>query len=330
MNERRLRWGLLGTGRINRAVIPPLRESERHELVAVASRTGERAAAYAAEWGIPKAVAGYDTLLADPDIDVVYVALPNALHAEWTARAARAGKHVLCEKPLVTTREQWQTVADAAGATGVVVAEAFMYRHHSQTLAVGRLVADGQIGEVQLVRGSFTFTLTREGDVRLRPDLAGGSLWDVGCYPVSYARLIVGAEPDEAFGMATMGPTGVDVSFAGQLRFPGGAVAQFDCGFQSPFRTDIEIVGRDGVILVPHPFKPGPAERITVTRAGATEAVEIPGEPLYSGEIDDMADAVQGRRPARVTLADSRGNLAAILALYDSARDRRPVRIEGS
>jgi predicted dehydrogenase len=321
----RLRWGLLGTARINRALIPALRASERSELAAVASRDAEKGAAYAREWGIPR-VLGYEQMLADPGIDVVYIPLPNSLHAEWTIRAARAGKHVLCEKPLALTVEDVDAVAAAARENQVVVAEAFMYRHHPQTRRVKELVAAGAIGEVKLVRGAFTFDLNREGDVRLAPALGGGSLWDVGCYPVGYARYLLGAEPIEAFGWQAVGPSGIDEGFYGQLRFGPDTYAQFDSGFRAAFRTRLEVVGRGGSIVVHRPFKPTPAEAILLTRDDHTEEIAVTGPTeLYLGEVEDMADAVRHGRPPAVSLAESRGNVGALVALYQSARTGAPV-----
>jgi predicted dehydrogenase len=324
---KRLRWGLLGTARINRALIPALRASERSELAAVASRERDKGAAYARQWGIPR-VLGYEEMLADAAIDVVYVPLPNSLHAEWTARAARAGKHVLCEKPLALTVEEVDAVAAAARASGVVVAEAFMYRHHPQTRRVKELVEQGAVGDVKLVRGAFTFDLTREGDVRLAPSLGGGSLWDVGCYPVNYARYLVGAEPREAFGWQAVAPSGIDEGFYGQLRFSPEVYAQFDSGFRAAFRTRLEVVGRAGTIVVHRPFKPTPQETILLTRGDQTEEIEVKGPAeLYLGEVEDMADAVLLARPPAIPLADSRGNVAALTALYRSAREGRAIAV---
>jgi predicted dehydrogenase len=322
-----LRWGLLGTARINRALIPPLRASPRNELAAVASRTPERAQAYAREWGIPRAFGSYQALLADPGIDVIYNSLPNALHAEWTIRAAQAGKHVLCEKPLAVTVEDVEAVAAAARRAGVVVAEAFMYRHHPQTLKVKELVEQGAIGPLRLVRGSFTFTLTRPSDVRLDPALGGGCLWDVGCYPINYARYVAGSEPREVFGWQMTGPSGVDEVFVGQMRFAGEAWAQFDAAFRLPFRVQMEIIGGAGVITVPQPYKPGENERLLLKRGDETQTIVVPGQELYLGEVEDMADAVLLGRPPRIGLADSRGNVTAILALLRSAREGRPVNL---
>jgi len=327
MTTPRLRWGVLGTARIARALAGPLRDLPRHELAAVASRSLERAEAWAAEWGAARAYGSYEALVAAPDLDVVYIPLPNALHARWTIAAARAGKHVLCEKPLALSVAEVDAVAAAAAGAGVVVTEAFMYRHHPQTRRVRELVVSGAVGQVRLVRGAFTFWLSRESDVRLDPALGGGSLWDLGCYPVSFARFVLGEEPVEASGMAEMGPTGVDVAFVGQLRFASGAVLQFDCGFRAHFRTSIEIVGTDAVLEVPSPFKPGTSERLVLRRGGAVETMDASGGALYAGEIEDLADAVLLGKAPQVGLADSRANVAALVALLESARTGRVVRV---
>jgi predicted dehydrogenase len=324
-----LRWGILGTARINRALVPPLLESPRNMLAAIASRELARAREAAKQWDVPQAYGSYDDLISDPGIDVVYIPLPNDLHAEWTVRAARAGKLVLCEKPLTISMAGIDRITAAAHAAGVVVAEAFMYRHHPQTLKVRDLIREGALGKVALVRGAFTFTLTRPNDVRLQPSQGGGSLWDVGCYPVSFARFALDEEPHEAFGWQVTGSTGIDETFAGQLRFPSGALAQFDCGVRAPVRTEIEVVGSEGTLRVPRPFKPGAGETLLLTRGETVETVTVPGQELYLGEVEDMADAILLGRPSRVSLVESRGNCAALLALLQSSREGRPVSVSG-
>jgi xylose dehydrogenase (NAD/NADP) len=323
----KLRWGILGVARINRALIPPLQAADRHELLAIASRDAGRAAEAARQWDIPRAYGSYEDLLADRDVDVVYIPLPNGLHATWTIRAAEAGKHVLCEKPLALAVDEVDRIQDAARRAGVVVAEAFMYRHHPQTLRVRELVAAGSLGTIRLVRGAFTFSLTREGDPRLDPTQGGGSLWDVGCYPVSFARFVLGEEPVEVFGWQATGATGVDLTFAGALRFPSGALGLIDCGFSAPFRTHVEVVGSDASLVVPHPFKPGAAETILVARGEQVEEVRVTGADLYLGEIEDMADAILLGQPSRVTLAESRGNVASLVALLGAAHAGRPMAV---
>jgi predicted dehydrogenase len=316
-----LRWGLLGTARINRSVIPPLRASRRNCVDAVASRTLACAEAYARQWGIERVFGSYDAMLADPAIDVVYIAVPNALHAMWTVRAVEAGKHVLCEKPLALSVAEVDAVIAAAARHGRVVAEGFMYRHHPQTALVQQFVGDGALGDLRLVRGSFTFHHTRMEDARWDPALGGGSLWDVGCYPVSFARLVAGAEPVDVRGTQVLGPTGVDLSFAGVLRFPGDVLAVVDSSFVAPFHTGVEIVGSVATLRVARPFKPGREASVVIVGAdGSSREVPAEGQEPYTGEVEDLARAVLDGAPPRVSLADSRGNVATLFALYEAAR----------
>jgi xylose dehydrogenase (NAD/NADP) len=323
---RTLRWGILGAARITRSVIPAFRVAPGHELVAVGSRSIEKARAFATQWAIPQAIGSYEALLASPDVDIIYIPLPNSLHAEWTIRAADAGKHVLCEKPLALTVEEVDRIAAAATRAGVVVAEAFMYRHHPQTLKIKQLIDDGAIGDLHLVRGAFTFNLDRPGDVRRDLALGGGSIWDVGCYPISLARFIAGAEPRTVFGHAISGPTGIDECFAGELIFSDTRHAQFDSGFRAPFRTHAEIVGTTGAIQVTRPFKPTHAETLIINRGDRVEEISVTShEELYLPQVEDLGRAILEGSTPRVTLADSRGNVATILALLESARTRQPV-----
>jgi D-xylose 1-dehydrogenase (NADP+, D-xylono-1,5-lactone-forming) len=327
MTQKPLNWGLLSTANINSALIKPLRASPRNRLAAVASRSQASAEAYAKEWRIPKAHGSYQALLDDPKIDVIYNPLPNHLHAEWSINALEAGKHVLCEKPFALTLAEVDAMIAAAQKTGKVLAEAFMYRHHPQTLKVKELVESGAIGKLQLIRGSFTFSMKRDVDIRLDPAIGGGSIWDVGCYPISYARLIAGVEPVEIYGQQVTGSTGIDDSFFGQMKFSNGVYAQFDCGFRTPYRTHLEVVGSEGTITVPSPFKPGLNEKITLYREDKTETIKIPKQELYIGEVEDMADCILTGKAQRMTLADSRGNIATILALLESAQTGRPVHL---
>jgi xylose dehydrogenase (NAD/NADP) len=325
MADRILNWGLLSTARINRALIKPLNASKRTRLLAVASRSQTSAEAYARTWNIPRAHGSYEALLNDPEIDVVYNSLPNHLHAEWTIKALRAGKHVLCEKPIALTLAELDAMSQAAQETGNVLAEAFMYRHHPQTLKVKEIVDGGQLGKIQLIKGAFTFTIQGKEDIRNFKDLGGGSIWDVGCYPVSYARTIVGAEPVEVFGWQVTSPSGSDESFIGQMRFKDGIHMQFDCGFKSPSRSYIEIVGTDATLNIPAPFKPGAKSEIYLNSGEKTQTLKITGGELYIGEVDDMCDAILHGKASRVTLGDSRKNTAVILALLESAKSGKLV-----
>lgn len=320
-----LNWGLLSTARINRKVIPAIRASRRAKLLAVASRTQNAAEEYARAWKIPRAHGSYEALLHDPEIDVIYNPLPNHLHAAWTIRAVQAGKHVLCEKPLTLTLEEMDAIMAAAQRHNRVVAEAFMYRHHPKTLAAKKVVESGDLGKINLIRGSFSFVLDRPDDYRNKPDQGGGSLWDIGCYPVSYTRYLLGLEPLEVFGWQVTGGSGIDETFVGQMRFPGDIYAQFDSSFTVPYHTFMEVIGTGGTLVIPTPFAPGKKEPLVLSRDGKNKTITIPGEELYLGEIEDMASAALDGKPARMSLQDSRANLAALLALYQSARTGQPV-----
>lgn len=327
MSSKILNWGLLSTARINRSVIPPLRSSKRNHLLAVASRSKESAEAYARKWNIPRAHASYEALLADPEIDVIYNSLPNHLHAEWTIKAVEAGKHVLCEKPISLNVADVDAIAAAAQKHGRTVAEAFMYRHHAVTLKALELAQNGTLGDMKLMRGSFTYEMKYEGNIRANPDIGGGSIWDVGCYPISYMRTIFGAEPVEVFGWQLIGPTGIDDTFVGQLRFGGDVFGQFDSSFVMPFHVYMEFVGSKGTLIVPNPYKPTLSEKIFLVREGKTETIKVKGQELYLGEVEDMADAILLGKTSRVTLEDSRANVAVIRALLESARVNKPVKV---
>jgi predicted dehydrogenase len=322
-----LKWGLISTARINRALIKPLMSSERNELFAVASRSLDKAQDYAAERDIPRAYGSYQAMLDDPEIDVVYNSLPNSLHSEWTIKALHAGKHVLCEKPLATTLDEVDAMRSASEETGLKLAEAFMYRHHPQTIRVKGIVDSGMLGEVRLIKGEFSFQINDEENVRLKPDLGGGSIWDVGCYPISYARYVLSEEPEEVFGWQLIGKSGVDEVFIGQLRFAGDVFAQFDSGFRSPFRSRIEIIGSDRTLIVPKPFSPELDADILIGNGSEYETIEMPGEELYIGEVEDMADAIITDSSPRISLDDSRNNVVVILALIKSAELGKPVRL---
>jgi D-xylose 1-dehydrogenase (NADP+, D-xylono-1,5-lactone-forming) len=330
MSRSTLKWGLLSTADINRALIPPLRNSPRNVLEAVASRTQERADTYAHEWNIPRAFGSYESLLADKEIEVIYNALPNNLHAEWTIKALHAGKHVLCEKPLVLTLQEADAIAQAAKETGNIVAEAFMYLHHPQTLKVKEIVDSGVLGNLQIIRGLFTSTFAKKDNYRMTREMGGGSLWDVGCYPVSCMRFIVGEKPREVFGRQVEAPSGIDESFMGQMQFENGVLAQFVCGFSSPFRTSMEIIGSKGTLNIPVPFHPGlfvPAasEKIFLQTGEQIETIEIPYHELYVNEVEDMADAILDHKEPRVSLSESRDHVDMILGLFESARTGKPV-----
>ena len=328
MAVERLRWGLLSTARINRRLMPAIRAAGRAELVAVASRSQSSADAFAAQWEIPRAYGRYQALLESPDVDVVYIPLPNSLHAEWTIRAAAAGKHVLCEKPLALNVAECDQIIAAAEANGVVVAEAVMYLHHPLLHQARELVREGAVGELRLVRGAFSFSLDRPADVRWRPELGGGSLWDVGSYPVSFIRWMAG-EPEQVFGWQTLAESGVDYNFAGLLRFGDGVLGAFDCGFRHQFRAEAEVVGSEGVLRVERPYTMTAESRIVIRRGDDEEVVKLPAVDAYHCEVESLTAAALDGTPLPAPLTSSRANVATLAALYESARLGAPRPVTG-
>jgi xylose dehydrogenase (NAD/NADP) len=322
-----LRWGFLSTADINKALLDPLKTSRRNQVVAVASRSQEKADEYAHLNKIKRAFGSYMDLLADPGLDVIYNALPNHLHAEWTIKSVQAGKHVLCEKPLALTLAEVDDISSAAENYGKVVSEAFMYRSHPQTLKACELVAGGKLGKIKRIRGSYTYPGTDPGNYRWKPEMGGGGLWDVGCYPLSYTRLVLGAEPVEVFGWQVLGPTGVDEEFTAQMRFPQDILAQFDCSVRLPYHVLMEIVGDEATLIIPNPYNPTGRERLFLKRDGKVEIINVNARGSYYCEVEDMADSILLGKPPRVTLADSRSNTAVILALFESAKTGKPVMI---
>lgn len=324
----KIRWGLLSTANINRQLIPPIRASERGELAAVASRDAAKSQEYAKTWNIPKAFDSYEAMLASPDVDAVYIGLPNNLHAEWAIKSMEAGKHVLLEKPFALTVAEVDQVIEASKRTGKTVIEAFMYRYSPQLLKLKELVDSGTLGEINAVKASFTFYLDEEVNVRLDPATGGGSLWDVGCYPVSICQHVMGDKPVEVFGRQQTNNVGVDLTFLGQMRYANGKLGQFDCGFRTPYRTYVEVLGTKGSVST-RPFRPdanysGEAT-LLINRGDREEIVNVPNPPLYVGEVEDMHDAILNGKAPLVTLAETRNHIATICALYESAKTGQPV-----
>jgi xylose dehydrogenase (NAD/NADP) len=318
-----VRWGILSTARINRALIPPLQESPASDLVAVASRTQERGDAYARAWGIPRAYGSYDALLGDPDVEAVYISLPNAQHVEWSIRCLEAGKHVLCEKPLARLPVDVERAFDAAGRAGRLLMEAFMWRHHPQTEHAVELVRGGAVGELRLVRAAFSFSIARDGDVRLDPALAGGALMDVGCYCVSAARLLAG-EPAEAAARQVLGRSGVDLRLAGTLVCGDDVLAQLDCAFDLPFRQELELIGADGTLRVSWPWT-GREPGIEVVRGGESEQIAVRRADPYRHQCDNFSRAVRRLEQPLLGRSDAVGQARAIDALYRSAASGETV-----
>ena len=321
-----LRLGLLSTANINRKLVAGARLVDEVDVVAVASRDVARAEEHAAELGVGRALGSYEALLEDPEVDAVYISLPNSMHVEWSIRALEAGKHVLCEKPLARSVEPVERAFDAAESAGRVLAEAFMWRHHPQAQRLVELLP--RVGELRVVRSHFSFaldaaTLGAASNIRLSGELEGGALMDVGCYCVSAARLVAG-EPVEVTGQQVAG--GVDLRFTGTLRFPGDVLAHFDCGVDTADRAELEVVGSEGALLLRDPFHS--LEPVIEVRAldGSMVQEEAERDDPYACELRDFAAAVAGERSPLLGREDALGQARAIAALYESAE--RGVRVQ--
>jgi D-xylose 1-dehydrogenase (NADP+, D-xylono-1,5-lactone-forming) len=320
-------FGFLSTARINDHLLAAARDSQLVRVLAVASRDQARAETYAREHSIERAYGTYDELLADPDVEAVYVSLPNALHVEWSIRALEAGKHVLCEKPLTRRPEDVERAFDAAERAGRLLMEAFMYRHHPQTGRVKQLVEEGAIGELRAMRAAFSFDLLAErdeADIRLNAELDGGSLMDVGSYCVSGARLLAG-EPERAFGEQVPAPSGVDMTFYGTLRFPGDVVAQFHSSLALPFKQELEVLGAEGSLLVEAPWRVDLGGDVFLRRDSAVERIEVEEADAYRLELENLAAAIRGEATPLLGRDDAAGQAATIAALYASADAREAL-----
>ncbi len=318
-----VKWGIVSTADINRKVIPGAHASDKIDLVGVASRDQGRADAYAHEWDIPRAYGSYEALLADPEIEAVYISLPNTLHAEWSIKALDAGKHVLCEKPFTRHSEEVDASFDAAERNGRLLSEAFMYRHNPQTAKLVELVRDGAIGELRLIRSAFSYGLYDVENIRLRPDVEGGALMDVGCYNVSGSRLL-GGEPERVWGEAWYGPSGTDWVFNGTLRFPGNVLATFDCATALSERDELEAIGSEGSLFLDDPWhcvRPV----IALRRNGGVERIELEPVDSYRLELENLSDAIRGEADLLLGREDALGQAKALEALHRSATTAAPV-----
>jgi D-xylose 1-dehydrogenase (NADP+, D-xylono-1,5-lactone-forming) len=318
-----MRLGIVSTAHINRLVIPGAHASEKVELVAVASRDLARAQEYAREWDIGRAYGSYEALLEDPDVDAVYISLPNTMHCDWSVKAVEAGKHVLCEKPLSRHPEDVERAFDAAENAGRLLTEAFMYRHNPQTARVRQLLDEGAIGEVRVVRSVFSYSLYDPDNIRLRTEVEGGSLMDVGCYCVSGSRLI-GGEPTAVYGQAYVGPTGTDWVFAGALSFPGDVVATFDCGTCLPERDELEVVGTQGALFLDDPWHCREPV-IELRRDGEVDRIELDPVDSYRLELENLSDAISGAAPLLLGREDAVAQARALEALHRSAESSSAV-----
>jgi D-xylose 1-dehydrogenase (NADP+, D-xylono-1,5-lactone-forming) len=307
----------MSTARINDLFLAGAREAAGVEVVAVASRDNEKAEDYAREHGIDRAHGSYESLLADPEVEVVYISLPNSLHLPWTVRALQAGKHVLCEKPLGRCAADVRAAFDVAEREGRLLMEAFMYRHNPQTLRLMELIAAGSIGRLRLVRSTFSFASSDAADVRLSTELDGGALMDVGCYCVNATRLIAG-EPHRVQAEQVLGGDGVDVSFVATMRCQDDVVAHFDAGIAMAGRDELEVVGEDGTLFLDDPWHCRDP-LIEIRREDGVERLALEAHDSYRLEAENMSAAISGEAAPLLGRADAVAQAAVIEALYKAA-----------
>jgi predicted dehydrogenase len=320
----KVRWGILSTAKIARTqVIPAIIRSENAEVVAISSSSG-RANETALEFNIPKSFTSYEEMLADPEIDAVYVPLPNHLHKKWVIEAAKQGKHILCEKPAALNAEDTIEMINVCREQNVKFMEAFMYQFHPQHQRVREIIASGEIGEVKLMRSSFSFFLEqKEGNIRFDKAKGGGSIYDVGCYSIHAIRNILGSEPVSVEAYAEIDPvTGVDLSAVGVLKLENGVRAIFDSSIDMDSRHGYEIVGTKGTIVVPRPFRPdrnGGEGQIIVQKDSVERLERINGD-IYRLEVEHFSNAILNDTPIMYTVENTIQNMRVIDACYQAIK----------
>ena len=330
---KKIRWGIIGcAGIAKRSVIPGIQQSETGEVAAIASRGLDKAKQTAQQLDIPIAYGSYEALLTDPTIEAVYIPLPNHLHKEWAIRAAEAGKHVLCEKPLAISADEAQEMVEACENAGVVFAEAFMYRYHPRYTTICDIVKSGEIGELRGIHSTFTFNNSKDmSNVRYQQEWGGGSLYDVGVYPISAARMLLNEEPQAATVHALFSEEHdhVDMMASGILEFNRGVALTFDCGMWADFRNTLEVLGTEGRIEVPSAFVVNQDERdnfFVYTKDGRRE-VEVPRLNQYSLQADALGRSIRNGEPLPFPATDAVLNMKVLNACLTSARERRRVEI---
>ncbi|MEH7095756.1 Gfo/Idh/MocA family protein [Neobacillus vireti] len=329
--KEKLRWGVLGCANIAiHSVIPAIKNSESSVVLAIASRSLEKARSTAAELGIERSYGSYDALLQDPDIDAVYIPLPNHLHKEWTIKAAKAGKHVLCEKPLALNQEEASEMVTACKEAGVKLGEAFMYRYHPRYERIKEILNSGEIGTIRGLHGSFTFNNAEDKDnVRYRAEWGGGSIYDVGCYPISAARLLLEQEPEAVTVQAFFSPEhdNVDMMVTGLIEFPNQLGVTFMCGMWANFQNTLQIVGTKGKIDVSNAFivNSNLGGSFTVTVDGETRTEPVEEFNQYTLQVDEFAESILAGTSLRFPSEDSIKNMKVIDACLLSAKNKQRV-----
>jgi predicted dehydrogenase len=327
MTIKKVRWGIMSTASIGkRSVIPGIQESSRNEVKAIASRSLANAQAFAKEMNIPKAYGSYEDLLNDPDIDAVYIPLPNHLHKEWTIKAAEAGKHILCEKPVALDETEAIEMIEACKKANVILAEAYMYRHQKRFSDIKKRMNNGEIGDIRGIHAVFTFNSSADkGNIRFTKEWGGGSIYDVGCYPISAARLLLDEEPSAVTAHGFFSPEhgDVDMMVSGLMEFSNGVALTFDCGMWAEFRNEMEILGSDGRIVINLAFTGD--QSYDIIKNGEIETIQDENINHYALQADSFAESVLEGKPARFSFDDIINNMRAVKGTLVSAEKRERV-----
>lgn len=327
MTERRVRWGILSTANIGkRSVIPGLLESDRNEVVAVASRNLERAQKFAEELGIANAYGSYEDLLNDPQIDAVYIPLPNHLHKPWTIKAAEAGKHILCEKPIALDEKEATEMVAACEKAGVILVEAYKHRHQPRLVDIKSRIENGEIGDIRGIHGVFTFDSSQsQNNIRFTKEWGGGSIYDIGCYPISTARFILDEEPSAVTAHAFFSPEhgNVDMMASGLMEFSNGVALTFDCAMWAAGRNELEILGSRGRFILNHAFLGD--QSYTIVKNGVSETIPDENINQYKLQADDFADCVLDGKPLKFSYSNLINGIKAVKATLVSAEKQERI-----
>ena len=321
-----IRWGIMSSSRhAATSVIPAIHASPNGSVAAVASRDAARAQAFATENNIPSHYDSYEAMLADPDLDALYIPLPNNLHKEWAIRAAQAGKHVLCEKPLALNASEAEEMVHAFRAAGRKLAEAFQWRHHPQPQRLRQMVQDGVIGDIKLIEAGFSFTLARPGDIRWDPAMGGGSLYDVGCYPLAFTRYITGQEPCSVTAQADWAESGIDQQVIATLQFPNGVMATINCAFTLPVRRYYSVTGTKGTLSVLRAYNLKEGDPAAIMHYGPdndlVDTIRLAPQNSYTLMIQDFNQAILDDRDPLFPGDDAIMNMRVIDAVLKAAQE---------
>jgi predicted dehydrogenase len=326
MNDRAIRWGILGTANIARAAFLPALRQAGGDAAVVGSRDFATARQWAEQYGVQRAVEGYEAVLADDSIHAVYIPLPNNLHAVWTIKALRSGKTVLCEKPLCVSVEETEAVLAAAQQTSSLLWESFVFPFHAQMSLLAELQAADAIGEIREIQSNFYFQLRNRNNIRLSPEMHGGALNDVGCYPLRLAQLVFGSAPDDGVAFPTWAPEGVDAETQAIAAYPGNRRLSFSCGVLRRYDTFTRILGTNGEIRLTNPYHPGAEDTIEIRTPGS-EVIEhrTGAEPSFTRMIEHIHSVLLGdETPRRLALEDSLATAQALALLHRRMEERRP------